>query len=47
MRTLAIKKFALYLFVLLLLVGCAANKQPKRNKAPKPGKPIPCPLKDC
>ncbi|MDH5475499.1 MAG: lipoprotein [Cyclobacteriaceae bacterium] len=41
------KKTILFLFLLVVLASCASHKQPKRNKAPKPGKPIPCPMKDC
>ncbi len=39
-----VKKLTLILVVVLLAGGCASNKP---NKKLKPGKPIPCPQKDC
>jgi hypothetical protein len=38
------KKFIVLVVLLVLIGGCAAQK---KHKKLKPGKPIPCPLKDC
>jgi hypothetical protein len=40
------RAIVLMMFVGLLLSSCASNNNHKHKKL-KPGKPIPCPLKDC
>jgi uncharacterized protein YceK len=40
------KAIVLMVVVGLLMSNCASNRTHKHKKL-KPGKPIPCPLKDC
>jgi hypothetical protein len=35
----------IFLLVVFFMIGCASHHH--KNKKLKPGKPIPCPLKDC
>lgn len=39
-------KKTLILLIIVVLTSCASHKH-KPHKKLKPGKPIPCPLKDC
>ncbi|MCX2742457.1 hypothetical protein OO013_01195 [Mangrovivirga sp. M17] len=41
-----IRKAMFFLLAAALLFGSCKATQ-KRNKPPKPGEPIPCPIKDC
>ncbi|MGE0772474.1 MAG: hypothetical protein AB7K37_12230 [Cyclobacteriaceae bacterium] len=38
-------RYILLLFLSVSIVACASTRKP--HKKLKPGKPIPCPLKDC
>lgn len=44
--SLAPLKKLLIILAIITLASCASHKH-KPNKKLKPGKPIPCPLKDC
>jgi len=38
-------RLSILIILVLLIEACASH--PKKHKKLKPGKPIPCPLKDC
>lgn len=40
-------KTIIVMMVLVFLASCASSSHIHKNKKLKPGKPIPCPLKDC
>lgn len=40
-------KSIVVILCLAIVVSCASSAHTHKNKKLKPGKPIPCPLKDC